>query len=301
LSQEVGVTFGPGSLIYESYADRAGFMIAAPTGLMQLMYPPLGRGVEDHSDFYNEPLERLFRSVPQIVGTIYDGDKASGTASQIREFHRDIKGTMPDGERYHALDPETFFWAHATFIDAAFRASDFYWRTPLTERQKAAYYLEGMEWWRMYGLSMRAAPKTYGDFVEYWDHHVDNVLEVTPAAQGLIDFMNRPWAMEQPWIPQSLWRPLSLLGGRPARDMSLGALPPRLRELCGFTWTPAHEAAFTAFRKGMQLGWPLLPEYVRLLPRARAAYKRQGRTGLDAALARVEAGLPTMPELTQTG
>jgi len=24
---------------------------------------------------------------------------------------------MPGGERYHALDPDTYFWAHATFVE----------------------------------------------------------------------------------------------------------------------------------------------------------------------------------------
>lgn len=295
------MAFGPGSLIYESYGDRSGFLVAAATGLMQLMYPPLGRGVEEHSEFYDEPLERLLRSVPQIIGTIYDGERGAAMAGRIREYHRDIKGTMPDGERYHALDPETFFWAHATFVDAALRMDRLYARKPLTERQRAAFYAEGVEWWRMYGLTMRVVPKTYGDFVEYWDHHVENVLEVTPAAQGLIDFMNRPWSMQQPWIPQPLWVPVTLAGGITARDVSIGALPPRLRELAGFTWTPAHEAAFLAFRTSFALTWPLVPERFRLLPRVRAAYKRQGRTGMERALARAEAGLPTMPALERTG
>jgi uncharacterized protein (DUF2236 family) len=301
LSQEVGVTFGPGSLIYESYGNRLGYLCAGATGLMQLMYPPLGRGVEQHSEFYDEPLERLLRSVPQIMGTIFDGDRAGAQAIQIREFHRDIKGTMPSGERYHALDPDTFFWAHATFIDVALRVDDLYRRHPMNLRQREAYYAECVEWWRMYGLSMRVVPKTYGDFQEYWDHHVDQVLEVTPAAQGLIDFMNRPWAMKQPWLPQPVWVPMTRLGGIPARDVSVGALPPRLRELCGFSWTPANEAAFTAFRTAVSVAAPLIPDSIALVPRVRAAYARQGRAGIDVALARADAGLPTMPKLEQTG
>ncbi len=288
------MAFGPGSLLYESYGDRSGFLAGAGTGLMQLMYPPLGRGVEQHSEFYDEPLERLLRSVPQIMGIIFDGDRADAQALKVRDYHRDIKGDMPDGERYHALDPETFFWAHATFVDVALRMDALYARHPLTPRQREAYYAETVEWWRMYGLTMRVVPKTYGDFVEYWDHHVDHVLEVTPAAQGLIDFMNKPWSMQQPWIPQQVWVPLTAVGGITARDISVGALPPVLRERCGFTWTPAHEAAFFAFRKSFGAAWPLVPERIRLLPRVRAAYKRQGRLGREVALARAEAGLPTM-------
>lgn len=42
---------------------------------------------------------------------------APATGRTVRDFHTGIKGTFPDGERYHALDPETYYWAHATFVD----------------------------------------------------------------------------------------------------------------------------------------------------------------------------------------
>lgn len=280
------VTFGPGSVLYESYGDRLGFLCAGATGLMQLMYPPLGRGVEQHSEFYDEPLARLLRSVPQIVSIIFDGDLAPHQAHAVRDFHRDIKGDLPashGGGRYHALDPETFFWAHATFVDVAFRVDELFGGRSMDHARRSAYYLETVEWWRAYGLTMRVVPPTYDAFVEYWDHHVEHVLELTPAAQGLVDFMNRPWSMRQHYVPQALWVPATLLGGLTARDVSLGALPPRLRELCGFRWTPAHQAGFDAFRTVVGRTWPHLPERVRLLPAARAAYARRGRVGLDAA------------------
>lgn len=288
------MAFGPGSLLYESYGERSGFLFAPASGLMQLMYPALGRGVEQHSAFYDEPLERLFRSVPQILGMIYDGDRADGQALTVRDFHRDIKGEMPDGERYHALDPETFFWAHATFVDVALRVDDLFGQR-MSPTVREAYYAETVEWWRMYGMTMRVVPKTYGDFLEYWDHHVEHVLELTPAAQGLVDFLNRPWEMHQPWVPQPLWQVATRIGGIPFRDVSVGALPPVLRERCGFTWSPAQELAFQAFRRSYAVAWPRVPDRFRQVPRARAAYRRQGRTGFEAALARAEAGLPTMP------
>jgi uncharacterized protein (DUF2236 family) len=285
--------FGPGSVLYESYGDRLGFLCAGTTGLLQLMYPALGRGVEEHSAFYDEPLDRLLRSVPQIVSIIYDGDLHPEQARRVRDFHRDIKGEMPashGGARYHALDPETFFWAHATFVDVAFRVDDLDGGRSMDHARRSAYYLETLEWWRAYGLTMRVAPPTYDAFVEYWDHHVEHVLELTPAAQGLVDFMNRPWSMRQDHLPRALWVAATRVGGIPARDVAVGALPPRARELCGFTWTPAQRAGFEAFRKVVTRTWPHLPERVRLLPAARAAYRRRGRTGLDAAWARLGLG-----------
>lgn len=278
--------FGPGDLLYESYGDRIGYLCAPATGLMQLMYPALGKGVEQHSEFYEEPFDRLLRSVPQIIATIFDGDRRPDQAHRIREFHRDIKGTMEDGSRYHALDPETFFWAHATFIDVAFRVDDLFKGGSMDHRVRRAYYAECVEWWRMYGLTMRVVPPTYDAFREYWDHHVENVLELTPAAASFVDYVKHPWKMEQEWMPRPVWLPLALAAGLPARDISVGALPPALRERCGFTWNTAQETGYRAFRASVQRTWWHLPEAVRLGPKPRAAYRRRGRTGLEAALAR---------------
>jgi uncharacterized protein (DUF2236 family) len=282
------MTFGPGSLLFETMGDRRGMLLAPAEGLMQLMYPALGRGVEQHSAFYDEPLERLFRSVPQIQGTVFDAELAAATARQVRDYHAPIKGEMPDGSRYSALDPDTFFWAHATFIDVIFRASDLFWARPLTHTQRAAYYREGIDWWRMYGLSMRPVPPTYEEFLEYWDHHLENVLEATPSALRLIEFFEQPQTMAQPWIPPALWRAVGPALGLGYREFFVGTVPPRVREICGLRWTRANQVAFDAARAAIARLWPRLPYRVRVMPRARTAYREQGRIGRGAALRRAE-------------
>jgi uncharacterized protein (DUF2236 family) len=149
--------------------------------------------------------------------------------------------------------------------------------------RRSAYYLETLEWWRAYGLTMRVAPPTYDAFVEYWEHHLDHVLELTPAARGLVAFVDRPWSMAQDWVPRPLWVAATRVGGLPARDVAVGAMPPQVRERCGFDWTSGQQARFDAFRAVVRRTWPHLPERVRLLPAARAAYRRRGRLGLDRA------------------
>lgn len=278
--------FGPGSLLYETYGDRRGYLLAPMEGLLQLMYPSLGRGVEQHSDFFHEPWERLFRSVPQIQGMIYDGPAAMHTAAQVRDFHKDIKGEMPGGERYHALDPHTYFWAHATFIDTAWRARDLFAQRPYTREEKAAVYEEGVRWWGMYGMSQRIVPPSYDEFLEYWDHTLHNVLEPTPAARGLIDYFDSAADMPQPWIPKALWRILAPSASEAWRHLLVGTLPPHIREMYGYRWTRANQLAFDTFRRAVMHTWPLLPEYLRVMPRARAAYRRDGRTGVRVALER---------------
>ncbi len=292
------MVFGPGDLLYELYGERRGFLVAPAIGLMQLMYPDLGRGVEDHSAFYDEPLERLFRSVPQIQGTIFDGPRAMETAGKVREFHRDIKGEMPEGRRYHALDPDTYWWAHATFIDTVYRVSDLFWARPLTPLQKQAVYAEGVEWWKMYGLSMRPVPPTYAEFQEYWQHMLDDVLEATPAAKGLAEFFDQPQRMPQPWVPGPIWSAVAPIGGLGYRELLVGTMPPEVRERFGMKWTRRNQVTFDVFRKAVGYTWPVLPYRVRTMPRARAAHRTQGRLGAKAALAAAEARGPVEPDLS---
>src|SRR4051812_7949355 len=132
---------GPDTLLWKYFGEWRLYLMAPATGLLQLMLPGVGSGVTQHSKFFEEPWERVFRSVPQIAGSIYDGPDAIATAAQIREFHRDIKGIDENGKRYHALDPEIYFWAHATFIWAAVTMVDIFDHR-LTDAEKQQFYDE---------------------------------------------------------------------------------------------------------------------------------------------------------------
>ena len=274
--------FGPGSILWETYGERLGYLLAPREGLLQLMYPDLGKGVEQHSAFYDEPWERLFRSTPQIVGTIYNGPNAQPTADKIREYHKDIKGTHDDGQRYHALDPDTFFWAHATFIDAVLIANELFGR-PFTLEEKRLLYIEGIQWWEMYGLSMRPVPPTYDEFKDYWDHHLENVLEPTDSATRLIDMMKAPATMKQPWIPAPIWKAGAPLGGKGYLWATTGTLPPHVREMFDLPWTSKDQARFDIFRASVRRTWPLLPGRLRYMVPVREAFKRDGRLSRDEA------------------
>ena len=99
-------------------------MLGGSIGLLQLMHPAIGSGVLDHSDFFRDPFDRIFRSLPPILGVVYDGAPAEQTGHDVRDFHRGIKGVDARGRSYHALEPSTFWWAHATFQYMAEQVAD---------------------------------------------------------------------------------------------------------------------------------------------------------------------------------
>ncbi len=89
------------------------------------------------------------------------------TGLEVRDYHRNVKGVMEDGSRYHALDPDVFYWAHATFWYGNVRLCERFGPF-LTEDQKRQLFEESKAWYAQYGVSMRPVPETYEDFLEYW-------------------------------------------------------------------------------------------------------------------------------------
>ena len=103
---------------------------------MQNMHPQLGAGVEEHSRFFDERWERLYRSLYPIGGGVYDGERAAATARTVRDYHRTIKGVDKLGRPYSALNPDTYFWAHATFMLIPVLVCE-HFGTPLTRRRRS--------------------------------------------------------------------------------------------------------------------------------------------------------------------
>src|SRR5215475_3700668 len=108
---------GPGSLLWHYAGDRRLAFTGLTAGILQLLHPAIGAGVADHSDFFTDPWDRILRSIPQILGVIYNPE-AEALGRRVRQYHQRIKGFDHRGRPYNALEPATFWWAHATFQHA---------------------------------------------------------------------------------------------------------------------------------------------------------------------------------------
>jgi len=217
-------------------ADWRSIIEGTAIGILQLMHPPLGTAVAEQSAFFDDPFGRIFRSIPQIWATVLapDGEERG---RRIRDLHRDIKGET-GGRRFHALDPETFWWAHATFTQLVLRSVERY--HPPGELDPAGWerlYQETVEWYERYGVSSRAVPTDLAAFRAEFDRFCAEELEMTPAAERslFIARMGEPDVL--PVLPGSVVR-----AGRPflrrwgARS-TVGHLPPIVRERFGLEWS----------------------------------------------------------------
>ena len=247
-----GAPVGPGSLLWSIAGDPRGLLPGSAAGIMQLMLPGLGAGVTDHSNFFDDPFDRIFRSIPFIWGSIYAADGPEGEAKgrEIRDFHPDIKGTDHNGKRYHALDPEVFWWAHATFTWEFFRAWELYVARPLRRSERDQLYAETVTWYRRYGVSDRPVPRTYGAFRERFDQICREELELTPAVQWVLDPSANPGARAQEVRFSGVLAPLggivTHLGSEVLRLLVYGAMPDIVRRRFDFAWSHADRVAFAA-------------------------------------------------------
>ncbi|WP_067819490.1 oxygenase MpaB family protein [Actinomadura kijaniata] len=269
---------GPTSLTWRYFGDTRMLLVGPRAAVLQNMLPALGQGVLDHSVFFKETFARLRRSAGPILDTVYGGADAAATGRKVRDYHHDIKGTLPDGSRYHALDPETYYWAHATFLDHMLYGIETFVR-PLSEAEKWRIYEESRTWFRMYGVSDRAMPEDWEAFQAYWKRMLEEVVVPHRTARYGVGYVTKGLPAP-PRVPKAVWRRISPPLNAVARLLTVGGMPPRQRELLELPWSEADERRYRRFAaavRGLGRVWPLLPETVRYFPQARRAFLRQGR------------------------
>ncbi|TVT53807.1 DUF2236 domain-containing protein [Amycolatopsis rhizosphaerae] len=264
---------GPDSLTWKYFGDWRTLLMALWAGSMQNMHPELGAGVEEHSRFFEERWQRLFRSLYPIGGVVYDGPRAAETARMVRGYHDGIKGVDRHGRRYHALNPDTYYWAHSTFFMLTLLTAD-RMCGGLTEEQKRQLFDEHVQWYRLYGMSLRPVPGSWEEFQEYWDHMCTNVLEDNKATRDVLDLrgLDRPPLLS--WLPGPLWRPLRVVIARGFVWWTVGLYPEPVRERLGFTWSGRSERLHRLVGRLFPFAFALLPHDLRYHPRARAGWRR---------------------------
>ncbi|MEY2470407.1 MAG: hypothetical protein QOF21_3105, partial [Actinomycetota bacterium] len=224
---------------------------------MQLMYPSLGHAVMEHSAFMDDPFGRVYRSIPQIWATILTPD-SDMRARHVRDLHRDIKGTDETGARYHALDPDTFWWAHATFTWEMFRSVELFHRRQLDAREREVLYAETVEWYERYGVSSRPVPPDLAAFELRFDEICRDVLELTPSAAYAIEIA-ATGRLDLPLIPNRIVRAVRPALKEPGRAVTFGCLPGELRRRMSIPWTRTDRQTFSLLTATLRAGGSIVP------------------------------------------
>jgi uncharacterized protein (DUF2236 family) len=245
---------GPESLLWRYAGDHRLALTGLAAGILQLLHPAISAGVVEHSAFFDDPWDRILRSTPQILGVVYDPDPEA-LGHRVRDYHRPIRGTDHLGRPYRALAPATFWWAHATFQHAVEQVVDRFDHHRFNDGERQSLYLDGVEWYRRYGVSMRPVPADYAAFRVEWQRQCREVLEMTPAAERAIDIALHARRYELPFLPT--WtKPLQLLVVSPVlRLTAIGGLPAGVRKRFGIPWRLDEEAEYRVLQMAVREGW----------------------------------------------
>ena len=110
----------------------------------------------------------------------------------------------------------------------------------------------------------------------------DELLELNPAADWVLDSLRRPVLSAEPLLPPqlALLRPLAKTAlarhsvFRVVRVCAFGGLPPAVRARFGIEWSALDAVALDGLELAVRNGWPIVPETVRWQPRALDGWRR---------------------------
>lgn len=268
---DVSAPLGPKSLTWKHFGDIRSMMILGRAGTLQNMHPVLDAALQEHSNFFDNPMDRFDRSIKPIHAMIYE-PRPTESAATVRDFHKPIKGVDGQGNRYHALDPDVYWWTHVTFYESIIATQEFF-GTPFTEAQKRQIVAEGLTWWRLYGMSERPAFGDYESYQRYWVHMLREAL----GSNTTTDFaanIHRKRVPPPPGIPEAVWRLLRYPVMGIGVWISNATMPPEAREILGWKWTRLDQAAFEVFRRTVRTAWGIAPRRLRYIPDSWAGMQR---------------------------
>jgi len=278
-----GLPLGPDSLTWQFFGDYRMLLQGPRAAVLQNMLPSLGQGVEEHSVWFADTANRLRRSIPPIFKTVYGADPTS-TGHEVRDFHKHIKGKLPDdGKPYHALNPHTYYWAHACFVDSMVIATQTFIRK-LSPAELNQIIGEHVTWYDRYGVSEPQVvnggiPRTWAEFESYLNQMLDEELVRHRTAAYGLGYTTKGWPKPRainPLVWKLIERPVNAVSS----SLSLGGMPARGREVLGLPWDETRERRYQRFASLVRRARPIidaLPRRWRMHPIPARAFAREGR------------------------
>lgn len=229
------------SMVHKYGGDPRLMLTAFSTLLLQVAHPTVSAGVREHSNYLNEPFTRLLRTMDFVYVMTYGEPRDMILmGNSIKNIHKSIRGTKPNGSKYSALEPEAYAWVHATLAYFMVKGNQLL-GTPMSEDEINQFWAEWREVGTLIHVKQNALPETWKGFEEYFERMITTKLEKTEEVDALLDLIK---AKAGPAAPGVLF-------------VIAGLLPDSAKTLLGLEWTFAHELAFQAFVKTVKISTPL--------------------------------------------
>ena len=219
--------FGPASMVWRVHAELPSMLIGGISALMlQTLHPLAMAGVENHSDFREEPFARLANTSEFIALTSFGSRTGAAEAiGRVRQVHARVRGRADDGRAYSASAPRLLTWVHVALVRSFLASYQRYSGSPLVPRERDQYFDEYALVAEMLGA--REVPRSGREVAAYLED-MRPELTATPAALAAIDFLMKPpgqTAAERLLYPALAGACVDLLPGWARRELQLRAQP----------------------------------------------------------------------------
>jgi uncharacterized protein (DUF2236 family) len=242
---------GEPRLTIEELLYEPGLMLGSGSAVMyQLAVWGVGKGVAEHSNTLQRPLDRLRTTLSYVyvMGLGTDEEKAA-IARMVNRAHRPVKG-----EGYTAYDPDLQLWVAATLAAVG---QDMYERIfgRLDDVTRESLY---QETW-VYGTALQVSPEmwppTYADFEAYWERMEEEFRsddQIRHYARSLLS------SRAQRWYVRPMISTISLI--------TRGNLSARARETLGLPWSERDQKRYDRLWTAVRAVYPWIPRWMRRLP-----------------------------------
>lgn len=239
--------------------------------LMQLAHPSVAAGVHQHSAFRGSLLSGI-RRLQSTVGAMLaisfgDTEQMIAAAAGINAIHDRVRGRVhePRTENYSAHDPDLQRWVHATLIESIPLVYE-QLVAPLTAAERDRYCTEAAIMEPLMGMPNGLLPRSAEQLDTYMRETLSSHrLVVTDTSRALAHAVLYPprWQMAWPAF-------------RATQLLTIGLLPPSVRDAYGFQWTSRDERSLARWTTALRRTLRLLPPMVRQWPRSRAKQAPRG-------------------------
>jgi len=225
--------------------------------LLQLAHPSIAAGLHDHSSFRGSLLtgvRRMQSTVGAMLSITFGGtEDMIAAAARINVIHDRVRGRS-----YSAHDPGLQRWVHATLLESIPLT---YERLvgPLTPHERDQYCLEAAIMEPLLGMPDGWLPRDSAQLDAYMREMLaGGTLVVTDTSRALARAVLYPARWQMAW---PAFRALQLV--------TIGSLPPAIREAYGFQWRAREARALARWTTALRLSLRLLPSVARQWPAAR--------------------------------
>jgi uncharacterized protein (DUF2236 family) len=269
----------PHSILWRRAGDPRLLLTTGYALVLQVAHPTVGAGVSEHSAFREDPWRRLWRTLDAFYALVYGGPEAAGRMGRrLRAYHRRIKGVAADGRRYDALDPEAYAWVHATLADAIVRGHARV-GDPLRSWERERLWAQWRAVGRLLGVRPRDLPDDWQGYEAYADRMVRDRLERTAAVDDVLATLAAPGPPPLPLPVRAGWPFAGIPLSRALVLVTVGMLPPVLRERLRLGWSGAQELELQVLARALRATTPLLPGAARIIGPAYLRLRREATAG----------------------